>query len=252
MKTFLSVLTAVCAIGLAMFQSPVRAQVSIKVLSDTPLRSALIAIGEAFQHASGNRVELVFGLSPVLHKKVIAGEIADVLVMQPNFVAELVKSQKVPPGERPIIARVGVGLFSRADTPARDLRTVDSFRQTLLNADMILFNTVASGDEFARVLDRLGIADAVKAKVIRLPPGSAFNERILQGKGDDIGVLPIPSINANKKLRLVGPLPAELQSYLDYVAVPMNGAASPETANGFIAFLASPAAKALFAANGVE
>lgn len=252
MKKLLSVLTAVCALGLVTFQCPARAQERIKVLSDTPLRYALTAIGDAFRRVSGHPVEFVFGLSPVLHKKVIAGEVADVLIMQPNFVAELTKSGKVVPGERPIIARVGVGLFARADAPARDIRTADTFRQVLLNADMILFNTVASGDEFARVLDRLKIADAVKAKVIRLPPGPAFNETILQGKGNDFGVLTIPSINANKNLRLIGPLPAEFQSYLNYVAVPMSGAASPEAANGFIAFLATPAAKALFAANGIE
>jgi molybdate transport system substrate-binding protein len=89
--------------------------------------------------------------------------------------------------------------------------------------------------------------------VIRVPPGPAgVAERIVQGKGNDIGVLPIPLINANKKLRLIGPLPAEFQSYLVYAAAPMSGAASPQTARAFIAFLASPAAKAFFAANGVE
>jgi len=253
MKRLLSVLTAVCALGFMTFQSPARAQEKIKVLSDARLGPALIEIGEAFRRDSGHQVEFVFAISPVIHKKVTDGEAADVLIIQSNFAADLIKSGKVVSGEHPIIGRVGIGLFARADAPARDISTVEAFRQVLLNADTLLFATVASGDQFATVLERLKIAEAVKAKVIRVPPGPAgVAERIVQGKGNDIGVLPIPLITANKSLRLIGPLPAEFQSYLVYAAAPMSGAASPQTARGFIAFLASPAAKAFFAANGVE
>ena len=252
MKRLFCVLTAVCALGLMTFQSPARAQEKIKVLSDNPLRPALIEIGEVFRRDSGHQVAFVFDLSPVIHKKVTDGEAGDVLIIQPNFVAELIKSGKVVSGEHPIIGRVGIGLFARADAPARDISTVEAFRQVLLNADTLLFNTVASGDQFAMVLERLKIAEAVKAKVIRLPPGPAFAERIVQGKGNDIGVLPILLINANKNLRLIGPLPPELQRHIVYAAAPMSNATSPQAAKAFIAFLVSPAAKALFAANGVE
>jgi len=234
------------------FQSPARAQEKIKVLSDIPLRPALIEIGEAFRRDSGHQVEFVFGLSPVVHKKVADGEAADVLIIQPNFVAELIKSGKVVPGEHPVIGRVGLGLAARADAPARDISTVEAFRQVLLNADVLLFNTGGSGNHFATVLERLNIAEAVKAKVVRLPPGPPIYERLIQGKGNDIAVGPISIIKETKSVRLIGPLPADFQSYLVYAAAPMSGAASPQTAKAFIAFLASPAAKALFAANGVE
>ena len=252
MKRLFCVLTAVCALGLMTLQSPARAQEKIKVLSDAPLRPALIEIGEVFRRDSRHQVAFVFDLSPVIHKKVTDGEAGDVLIIQPNFVAELIKSGKVVSGEHPVIGRLGIGLFARADAPARDISTVEAFRQVLLNADTLLFNTVASGDQFAMVLERLKIAEAVKAKVIRLPPGPTFIERIVQGKGNDIGVLPILLINANKNLRLIGPLPPELQRHIVYAAAPMSNATSPQAAKAFIAFLVSPAAKALFAANGVE
>ena len=109
----------------------------------------------------------------------------------------------------------------------------------------------ASGNYFAQVLERLGIAEAVKAKVIRLDP-SAVNDRVIQGKGNDIGVGVIPLINTTKGLRLLGPLPAEVQSHIVYVAAPMISSTSPQAGIAFINFLASPAAKAAFAANGVE
>ena len=251
MKRLFCVLTAVCALGLMTFQSPARAQGKVKVMSDGPLRPAFEQIGEAFRRESGNQVEFVFATSPVIHKKVADGETADVLIIQPNFVDELVKAGKVVPGEHPVLGRVGFGLAVRADAPARDISTTEAFKQTLLNADSLIFNNVASGNYFAKVLERLGIAEAVKAKVIRLDP-FAVNDRVIQGKGNDIGVGVIPLINTTKGLRLLGPLPAEVQSYIVYAAAPMTSSTSPQAGKAFINFLASPAAKAAFAANGVE
>ena len=251
MKKLLCALTAVCALGLMTFQSPARAQGKVKVMSDGPLRPAFEQIAGAFGRESGNHVEFVFGTSPVIHKKVADGETGDVLIIQPNFVNELVKAGKVVPGDHPVLGRVGFGLAVRADAPARDVSTTEAFKQTLLNADALIFNNVASGNYFAKVLEHLGIAEAVKAKVIRLDP-FAVNDRVIQGKGNDIGVGVIPLINTTKGLRLLGPLPAEVQSYIVYAAAPMTSSTSPQAGKAFINFLASPAAKAAFAANGVE
>jgi molybdate transport system substrate-binding protein len=251
MNRLICVLTAICAFGIMTVLSSAHAREKIKVLSDGPLRPALVPIAEAFGRESGYEIEYVFDTSPVIHKRIADGETADVLIIQPNFVAELVKSGRVVPGEHPVIGRVGFGLAARADAPAHDIGTVEAFRQVLLNADSLIFNNVASGNYFATVLDRLNIAEAVKAKVVRIPPAAVF-ERVRTGKGNDIGVGTIPQIIADKSLRLIGPLPAGLQSHIVYAAAPMSNAPSPKAAAAFIAFLASPAAKTLFAANMVE
>jgi len=220
-------------------------------MSDGPLQPALIQVAEVFRRESGGPIEFVFGTSPVIHKKVAEGETADVLIIQPNFLDELAKSGKVVAGDYPVIGRVGFGLAAREGTSSRDIGTTEAFKQALLNADALIFNNVASGNYFAKVLERLGIAEAVKAKVVRADPAAVF-ERVIQGKGNDIGVGTLPLINATKGLRLIGPFPAELQNYIVYAAVQMTGATSPRTARAFIVFLSSPAAKALLAANGVE
>lgn len=252
MKRLLCVLTTVCALGLMTFQPLAHAQGKrVKVISDGPLRPALEQIAEAFHRASGHQVEFVFGASPMIHKKIADGEAADVLVIQPNFVSELVKAGKVVPGEQLVVGRVGFGLAVRTDAPSRDVSTAETFRQALLDADSLIFNNVASGNYFAKVLERLGIAETVKAKVVRLDPFSV-NDRVIQGNGNDIGVGVIPLINATKGLRLLGPLPAEVQSYIVYAAAPMTSSTSPQAGKAFINFLASPAAKVAFAANGVE
>lgn len=251
MNKALSAMAIVGFTALLSVSSPAQSQGKIKVFSDEPLHAALVPIAEAFRQSTGHQVEYVVGPSPVLVKKVTDGEVADVVTIQPNFVTELVKAGKVLPGDHPVIGRAGFGLAARADTPARDINTVGAFRQALLNADTLVFNNRASGDHFATVLERLNIAEAVKTKVVRLPPAGVF-ERISQGKGNDIGVGTIPQIRANKNLRLIGPLLPEFQSHIVYAAAPMSNASSPEVAKAFVAFLVSPAAKALFAAHGVD
>jgi molybdate transport system substrate-binding protein len=175
-------------------------------------------------------VEFVFGTSPTIHDKVANGERADVLIIQPNFIAELVSSGRLVTGEHPAIARVGLGLMARADAPSVDISTIESFKKTILNAGSLIFNNLASGNYFSKLLERLEIGEAVRKKVVRTESSIVF-QRILQGNRSDIGVATIPLINATKGLRLIGPLPVELQSYITYVAALMTSATSPRTAS---------------------
>jgi molybdate transport system substrate-binding protein len=196
-------------------------------------------IAEAFHRQSNHTVQYVFDLSPVIHKKVVDGEVADVVIVQPNFIDELVNMGKVVAGEHPVIGRVGIGLFMRADAAAPSISTPEALKQALLNADTLVFSNVASGNYFATVLERLGIAEAVKSKVTRTSPAEVV-ARVVQGSGNDIGVATTTAINSDRRLKLVGPLPGELQSYLVYAAGMMANAVSPNVGRDFIRYLVAP------------
>jgi molybdate transport system substrate-binding protein len=223
----------------------------ITVMSDTPVASALSSIGDLFRQRTGNEIKFVFGLSPIIQKKVTDGEPGDVLIIQPNFINDLVASGKVAAGQHPSIAKVGIGLFVRADAQAPDVSTVAAFRQALLNADALVFSNVAAGNYFATVLERLGIANAVRDKVLRASPPDVV-ARVVQGKGSDIGVMVVTLIKADKRLQLIGTLPAEFQSYLVYAATPLVSSHSPGVAGEFTDFLSSPQARKEFIASGAE
>jgi molybdate transport system substrate-binding protein len=227
---------------------PAHLQGRLRVLADSPLRPALVQIGEAFRRESGQHVDFVFDSSPGILKRLADGEVADVLVVQPDHVADLIKSGRVVPGDYPVIAQVGLGLAVRADAPLRGIATVAALRETLLTADTLLFNTVVSGDQFAALLERLNLAEAVKSKVVRLPPGPAIYDRVIRGRGNDIAAGVIPIIKETEGIRLLGPLPAELQTYQTYAAALMAATARPEAAKRFAAFLTTAAAKASFSA----
>jgi molybdate transport system substrate-binding protein len=238
------VAAAVCLAGAAQ-------AATIKALCDSPLEPALPAIAEAFRKATGHSVTFAFAPSPAIRKRVADGEAADLVIVQPDISGALAQQGKVDPGDHPAFARIGIGLAARADAAARDIGAADALKQALLKADTILFNTIASGNYFAAVLEKLGLADAVKAKVTRTAPAETF-DRLAGSTGDAVAVGTIPQIRADRRLRLLGALPAELQRYLQYAAVPTTGTTNMKAVVAFIRFLSTPAAKAQLAAAGVE
>jgi molybdate transport system substrate-binding protein len=223
----------------------------IKALADGPLAAPLRKIGAEFTRDTGHRMAFVFGPSPQIDKRIAGGETADVVVIQPRFIAELAKQGKVAPGMHPIIARVGVGIAVRASQPAPDVSTSAALRAALLSADTIIFNNVASGNRFAMVLDKLQLTAETKSKVVRVSPAETF-KRVLQGKGKDLAVGTIPQILMTEGLKLAGPLPAEHASPIPYAIAVMKASSLGEEAAAFMTFVQSPKAKAILKAAGVD
>jgi molybdate transport system substrate-binding protein len=77
---------------------------------------------------------------------------------------------------------------------------------------------------------------------------------IISGKGDELGFGAITEIKLfePKGLKFVGPLPPDIQNYTSYGAALMSNAPSADAAKGFLTYLATPEAKQIFAAAGIE
>ena len=222
----------------------------IKVLSDGPIKPALTKVADLFRQETHTQVHMVF--DPWVQKRIEGGEAADVVIVEPDSVEELVRAGKVNAGNRPIIGHVGFGLGNRRDSPAHDISSPEELKQTLLGADTIVFNNVGSGNSFAKVLEKLGIAEVLKPKIVRTTTPDGIFELVLKGNGDDIMAGTIPLIATTPGIKFLGPFPGDLQSYLTFTAVLATNASQPETAESFIKFLVSPKAKDTFAANGVN
>src|SRR3954468_5113288 len=89
MRKTLSSLAVCAALSAGMAEAA-----TLKVLCDGPLEPALPAIGEAFKAKTKHQVEFVFAPSPIIHKRIMDGESADVVIVQPNFFGELGRTTK--------------------------------------------------------------------------------------------------------------------------------------------------------------
>ena len=142
----------------------------------------------------------------------------------------------------------------RAGVPSPDISTTAAFKQTVLGAESIVYNTASTGLYLEKLFERLGIAEEIKARTTRYPNGERVMEHLIHGKGNEIGFGAITEIKLfePKGLKLVGPLPTEVQNYTTYAAALMTGAPSPQAAKALLTFLGSAEAKQAFAAGGVE
>ncbi len=245
-------IVAVCAAVLISGAPALAAE--IKVFSAGAIEPGLVRAIEAFKRASGDTVKVEFNTAPQLARRLTAGDVADVLIAPPAALDQQAKDGKVVADGRVTVGRVGAGVVARKDLPSPDIATTAAFKQTVLGAESIVYNTASTGLYLEKLFERLGIADAIKAKSTRYPNGERVMEHLIHGKGNEIGFGAITEIKLfePKGLKLVGPLPAEVQNYTSYAAALMTGAPSPQAAKAFLAFLGSAEAKQAFAAAGIE
>jgi molybdate transport system substrate-binding protein len=225
----------------------------IRVLSAGAVEPGLVAAAEAFKKAGGLAVRITYATAPMLRKRVGEGESADVVIAPPAVLDEFAKAGKVA-RERVVVGRVGVGVAVRAGAPVPDISSTEALKRSILEAESIVFNRASTGLYVERLLGRLGIAEQVQSKSARYPDGASVMEHLLRGKGREVGFGASTEIvlYRDKGLRLVGPLPTEVQNYTSYAASPMTAAPNASGAQSFMRYLATPEAKALFVANGVD
>ena len=244
--------TAVLAIMTGALLASLSPAAEITVLSGGAVEPGLNAAVAAFQKATRHDVKITYNTTPQIRKRVGAGDVFDVVIAPPAAVKDLAAAGKVQEGGVDV-GRVGLGVVLRPGAPVPDISSADAIKRTVLEAESIVFNRASSGLYFEGLLKKMGIYDQVESKSARYATGAEVMEHVLKGKGKEVGFGPITEILQYKEkgLRLIGPLPAEIQNYTSYVAVPMSAGSNKAVAQEFVRFLGG-AGKPLFVAAGID
>lgn len=237
--------SSMCAVSLA---------ADVKVLSGGAVEPGVHAFAEQVKRDLGHELKIIFNTTPQITKRLAAGEVHDIVILPPAAIEQAVKDGKVIAETRVPVGRVGAGIIVRSSAVAPNVATVDALKQALLGADSVVYNTASSGIYLDKLFAKMGVLDQIKPKTTRYPNAGSVMEHVIKGKGNEIGFGPITEIRMYepKGLKLVGPLPAEVQNYTSYDAAVMTGAVSDAAARAVLRQLATPAAKAIFAGKGVE
>jgi molybdate transport system substrate-binding protein len=231
--------------------APVRAA-EINVLCSNGLKAVVDELAPVFEKKTGHKVVLTFEPSTQIQKRIDAGEAFDLAVMTTPLIDQEIKAGRLAADSRTIIARSGLGLSVRAGSKKPDIKTVESFKQALLNAKSITYATAgASAAPFETLVDKLGIASQVKPKYNLRPTASLVGEVVANGTVE-IGVAPVSEILPVKGVDLVGPFPSELQSYVVMTAGISSKAKEKAAAKALVDFLMSPANAVIIQAKGME
>src|SRR2546428_10388837 len=242
------------AIGLA---APTRSDAAeIKVLTSRAMNHVLTELAGAFQRTSGHKITLILAPPSEIMKRVVDGEIVDV-VMSGVTVDNLVKQGKIAPGDRLVLAQVGIGVAVRAGAPKPDISSPEALKRTLLAAKSIVYTDPAiggaSGIQFEKVIDRLGIAKEIKAKSIVNARAATKPSAEFVARGEaELGIQLISEIVSVPGAELLGPLPGDLQAMTAILAGILTTAPEPDAARALLRFLTSLAAAAAIKAAGME
>jgi molybdate transport system substrate-binding protein len=247
----LGVRTGLALWMLALLSCTAAGAAEIRVLSAGALKSVLTDVIPRFERATGYRVRVDYAPAQPLTRRVLGGELADVIINSAEAQDELDAGGKTLPNTRRTLGIVGIGVAVKAGAPLPDISTESAFRVTLLKARSIAAinpERGTSGRQFALVLQRLGIADEVRPKLTLLDGGSTA-ESVARGEAE-LAVQQISELVDVPGIAIVGPLPGALQKETAYVAAVLQGAVDAEAAGRLVEFLASPEFRAAMRAKG--
>lgn len=224
---------------------------TIKLFVSNSMRGAMNELLPKFERETGNKVDVSYDPAKLMMERIQRGEPADLAIMGGSGLEDLEKAGTIAAGSRRLVSSCGVGVAVKAGAPRPDIGTVESFKRSLLAAKSVAYTEHgASGMYFSKLIEKLGIADAIKAKAAR-QPGGLVAEIVVAGKAD-LAVQQIPELLVVKGVDLVGPLPKDVQqTTVSSGGVFANSKVAKE-ARALLDFLTTPDAKKVLRANGHE
>ena len=243
----------VLGVILAVLSQPgAAAGAELKIFAPRSMWTVLNEIGPQFEAGSGYRLHVVTDIAATLADRIIQGEPFDVFIGPPAQMNRLLQNRNVLADTRTAIAQSGIGVGVRAGAPKPDIGSVDAFKSALLNARSIgyLKQDGTSGAYLHALFERLGIADAIRSKVVR-PETDIVSELVAKGELE-LGLVVMTQIMTTPGVELVGPIPREIQSYVRWSGAISATSAAPQIARDLLRFLAGPAALPVLKAQGME
>ncbi len=243
-----AVLYAVAA-TLAAVWAPAAGAAGIKMIASNAVREPYGELLPAFEKSTGHKVTVDWGGTVDIVKRVESGEIADLVIVPAARIDDLIAKGRLK--SRTDLVRSGVGIAARAGVPRPDISSVEALRSTLLAAKSIVLSSGPSSLYMPTLFQKMGIADAVKPKIIQIAPGLGVGDTLARGEGE-IGFTQISELMSVRGIQYLGPLPAEVQFVTVFSAGLHASSPAPDAARALLKFLTGPDAAPVLQSHGME
>lgn len=213
---------------------------AIKGISSMATRQVLADLVAAFGQRTGSAaaIESVGGVDAA--KRVMAGEAFDVVILASDAIDKLLAAGRVVAGSKVDLVHSGVAVAVRAGAPRPDIASEAAVRDAVRAARSVSYSTGPSGVALAKLFERWGLADELKARLVTPPPGVPVGSLVASDEVE-LGFQQYSELINLGGIDVLGPLPPEIQITTTFSAG-VCATASPEQAEAvreLLAFMAS-------------
>lgn len=220
-------------------------------ISSMATRLVLAELAEAYQRASGQRlrIESVGGVDAA--KRVAAGEAFDVVILASDAIDKLIASGHVLAGSRVDLVHSGVAVAVRAGAAQPDISSEDAVRAAVQAARSVSYSTGPSGVALAKLFERWGLAEELKARLVTPPPGIPVGSLVAKGEVA-LGFQQLSELINLEGITVLGPLPPAIQITTTFSAGICSASRQPEAVRALLDYLRSPATAEAKRRQGME
>lgn len=225
----------------------------ITLIAPGGIRDAIQRLIPGFERKSAHAVKATFGSGGGTRQRVMSGEPFDVPIVQPPL-ADVIASGHVIAGSETPLATVPVTVAVRKGAARHDIATADAVKRMLLAAQAVSCpdgaRGAAAGVSVEETMKKLGIADEMQGKLVRVQGGA--NAMAVLAKGEvDLGLTFASEIH-DPGVETVGALPREISTPTALVGFVSTRASALEAARALLAYLSSAEAASVYASLGMS
>jgi molybdate transport system substrate-binding protein len=217
----------------------------MKVICTNGVKSIMLDLVPAFERTSGTKIVITWGPTNGLLKELEGGAVGDLAILTAEAIDDLIEHGKAVAGSRVDLARSAIGVAVRKGAKHPDIGSPEALKRALIAAKSVAHSkTGLSGIYFPTVLARLGIADAMKGKIVIPDPGTPVGEVVAKGEAE-IGIQQISELLPVGGVEIVGPLPDALQKITTFSAGVLTAAKESNVAAALLKFVAAESPRLL-------
>ncbi len=228
---------------------------TVKVMSAGAVESMVRLLGPIFERETGDTLDLNFGTAGSLRARLDGGEQADLVILPAATIETMEKEGRLVAGSRMDLGRTITGVAVKEGATPPDISTPEAFKQALIKARGVSFSDPkaggSSGNYFAGLLQKLGIADEVFKKAVLGKRGYEVAQAIADGRAE-IGTTFISEMLTVNGVTIVGPLPGDLYYANTYTAAIPAGSPNVDAARALLRVLTNNETRDRWVEAGLE
>jgi molybdate transport system substrate-binding protein len=218
----------------------------LTVYAAASLTDAMKEIGPAYEKESGDKLQFNFGASNMLARQIEEGAPADLFFSADEAKMDaLEKKDLLLPGTRRSLLSNLLVIVVPADASAAPKSAADLTKPEFRKLALAEPQTVPAGIYAREYLQKLGLWDAVKEKVVPTENVRAALAAVESGNVE-AGIVYKTDSLISKKVKIAVEVPAAEGPKISYPVAVLRSSKQPDRARKFAEYLAGPMARSVF------